>query len=367
MVRHENRYVNLTVEDFASISRGLEALELSGSAKIVGEYERAVATKFGSTECVAVNSGTVSIYTALIALGVSSGDEVIVAPTAPIMSALPIIHLGATPVFVDAAAELGFGFNLEALAGAITTRTKAILCVPLWGYPIDMDSVMDLATRAQVPVVEDVAQSHGTTWNGRYLGTFGAIGCFSTHERKLITTGEGAFLLTNNNVLAEQIRVLSRYGIKNGIGGHFFGSNFKLGAIPAALGLSQLKKLDRKIALRKQIADDLRARLAKLSWLQEFPVATNCVHNGYSLVFHITDPSIDVAKLGQAMESRGVVSDSWRYKYQPMYQLPLFQAYAKPCPNAEAQIPRTITIPCHEGLSEEDITYIADVVTTSVN
>ncbi len=364
MVRHENRFVNLGVEDFASIARALEGLELSGSAKIVGEYERAVAAKFGSKECVGVNSGTVAIYTALMVLGIGPGDEVVITPTAPIMSALPIIHLGAVPVFADVGVEPGFGFDTTMLDASITSRTKAILCVPMWGYPIDMDVVMAIAERHSVPVIEDVAQSHGTTWQGKYLGTFGSIGCFSTHERKLITTGEGAFLLTDNSVMAEQMRVLSRYGIKNGLGGHAFGSNFKLGAIPAALGISQLQKLDKKIAMRKRVADHLRARLSALGWMKEFLVTSGCVHNGYSLVYLITDPSIDVERLGRVMESRGVVSDSWRYKYQPMYKLPLFQTYAKPCPNAESQIPRTITLPCHEGLSNEDVAYIAEVVAT---
>lgn len=365
MVRHENRFVNLDVEDFASIARAMKDLELSGSAKIVQEYERAVATKFGSTECVTVNSGTVSIYAALMALGIGAGDEVIVAPTAPIMSALPILHVGAVPVYADVTAEPGFGFDPAALEAAITGRTKAILCVPLWGYPIDMEAVMTIATQNKLPVVEDVAQSHGATWNGKYLGTFGAFGCFSTHERKLISTGEGAFLLTNDSALAESVRVLSRYGIKNGIGGQVFGSNFKLGAIPAALGISQLHKLDRKIALRKQVADKLRARLAELRWLEEVAVPPGCVHNGYSLVYLVTDPAINVEMFGRVMESRGVVSDTWRYKYQPMYRMPLFEAYATRCKNAEEQIPRTITVPCHEGLSDEDIAYIVNVIATS--
>ncbi len=365
MVRHENRFVNLDVTDFASIARAMAGLELSGSAKVVAEYEKSVATKFSSLECVGVNSGTVSIYLALMALGVRAGDEVIVAPTAPIMSALPIIHLGAVPVYADVTADAGFGFDLAALEAAITPRTKAILCVPLWGYPMDMDATMAVADRHKVPVVEDVAQSHGSTWKGRYLGTFGAIGCFSTHERKLITTGEGAFLLTNNKLLADGLRVLSRYGIDNGLGGRRFGSNFKLGALPAALGLSQLGKLDRKIAQRKKVADALRARLSLLGWLKEHRIPADCVHNGYSLVYQVTDSTIDVEKLGAMMESKGVVSDSWRYKYQPMYKLPLFAPYAKECYHAEEQIPRTVTIPCHEGLTEEDIIYIAEVVAES--
>lgn len=366
MVRLENRFVNLDVADFASIAKAMAGLELSGSAKIVVEYEKALATKFGVLDCVSVSSGTVSIYAALMALGVHAGDEVIVAPTAPIMSALPIIQLGAIPVFADVTSEPGFGFDPVALEAAIGPKTKAILCVPLWGYPMDMDATMEVANRHGVPVVEDVAQSHGSTWKGRYLGTFGAIGCFSTHERKLITTGEGAFLLTNSKLLADGLRVLSRYGIENGLGGRRFGSNYKLGAIPAALGLTQLGKLDRKIAQRKKVADDLRARLSSLGWLKEHVVPADCVHNGYSLVYQVTDPTIDVVKLGTVMESRGVVSDSWRYKYQPMYELPLFQPYARPCPHAEAQVPRTVTIPCHEGLAEEDIEYIAEVVATSV-
>lgn len=359
-IRLENRCVNLDVTDFAWLGRGLEGLELSGSAKIVGQFEQALAAKFGKAKAVTLCSGTVSIYAALWALGVGPGDEVIVPPTAPIMSGLPIVHLGATPVYADVTTTPGFGYDPADLDAVIGARTKAVLAVPLWGYPIDMEAISEVTRRKGVALLEDCAQSHGTTWKGKYLGTFGDAGCFSTHERKLITTGEGGFVLTDRPDLAEAVHTLVRYGIENDIGGVKIGSNYKLGAMPAALGLAQLAKLDAKIAGRKRVGDKVRAALGQFAWLREFPVEPSSVHNGYSLVYEVTDPGIDVLKLGEWLANQGVVSDTWRYKYRPMYRFPLFQPFARSCSNAEQIIPHTITFPCHEGLSESDIAFMVD-------
>jgi perosamine synthetase len=278
--RLENRFPNLDVTDFASIARSMEMLELSGSGRIVGEFEVALSEKFGKASAVATCSGTVSIYAALWALGIKKGDEVIIPPTAPIMSALPILHIGAIPVFSDVSITPGFGFDPEKLVESISPRTKAILAVPLWGYPIDMEIVSEIAQQNNVSLVEDVAQAHGSTWKGKYLGTFGDAGCFSTHERKLITTGEGGFILTDRADIAAAARVLVRYGIENNVGGVKLGSNYKLGAIPAALGLSQLAKLDTKISQRKRVGDQIRSSLSSLQWLKEFLIEPTSVHNG---------------------------------------------------------------------------------------
>jgi dTDP-4-amino-4,6-dideoxygalactose transaminase len=365
--RLENRFPNLDVTDFASLARSLELLELSGSAKIVGEFERALAAKFGRATAVTLCSGTVSIYAALWALGIGKGDEVIVPPTAPIMSALPVLQIGATPVYADVTVRPGFGFDPSELKAAITSRTRAVLAVPLWGYPIDMDAISDVTRRSGVPLLEDVAQAHGSTWKGRYLGTFGDAGCFSTHERKLITTGEGGFVLTDRQDIAAAARILVRYGIENDIGGVKLGANYKLGAVPAALGLSQLAKLDAKLAGRKRVGDQIRTELSRLGWLNEFEVEPSSVHNGYSLVYEVTDPKINVWAMSEWLAKEGVVSDTWRYRYKPMYEMPLFQPYAKPCANAERIIPRTITFPCHEGLSAEDIEFMVDRIMAAPN
>jgi len=276
------------------------------------------------------------------------------------MSAMPVLQIGARPVFVDVTTRPGFGFDPGELEAAITPRTKAVLAVPLWGYPIDMEAVLEVTRRKGVALLEDVAQAHGSTWKGRYLGTFGDAGCFSTHERKLITTGEGGFILTDRQDIAAAARVLVRYGIENDVGGVKLGSNYKLGAVPAALGLSQLAKLDAKLAGRKRIGDQIRATLSGLGWLTEFEVEPSSVHNGYSLVYQVTDPRIEVWPMSEWLAKEGVVSDTWRYRYKPMYKMPLFQPYAKQCVNAERLIPRTITFPCHEGLSDEDIAFMVD-------
>lgn len=358
--RLENRFPNLDVTDFASLARSLELLELSGSARIVDEFERALATKFNRASAVTVCSGTVSIYAALWALGIGRGDEVIVPPTAPIMSAMPIIQIGATPVFVDVTQKPGFGFDPFELESSITARCKAVLAVPLWGYPIDMDAIAEVTRRKGVALLEDVSQSHGSTWKGRYLGTFGDAGCFSTHERKLITTGEGGFVLTDRADIAAAVKTLARYGIENGIGGIKLGSNYKLGAISAALGISQLAKLDTKINSRKRVGDKIRKALSQLAWLAEFEIEPSSIHNGYSLVYTITDKSLDVSKISEWLSKEGIISDTWRYKYKPMYEYPLFKPFAKKCENAEVIIPKMITFPCHEGISDIDVDFMIE-------
>jgi len=210
----------------------------------------------------------------------------------------------------------------------------------------------------------------------KLLGTFGAIGAFSTHERKLICTGEGGFLLTDDRELYERLlevrafgrMVQAREGLEayRGKFGAVFGFNFKLNALAAALGLSQLAKLEERIAKRRANAEAIlrEIRTRDLPWLREIPVPQGSQSNYYALVLEVeVNPDLAPAPTRQVAErlaERGVLSDTLEYDYRPLYELPLFRDYATMCPNAKALTERVIVLPTHEGLTPQDLELIVE-------
>lgn len=187
----------------------------------------------------------------LITLGVGKGDEVILPCTAPIMTVLPIIYVGAKPVFVDSERD-NFNINILDLKQKISIKTKLFINVPMWGYANNIFDIVKLCRDKNIPVLEDNSHCHGTKVGHKFLGTYGDFSIFSTHERKLITTGEGAFILVDDKNYYEKLIELRSFGeathqtVKDnnllGAYGYSFGLNFKLSAINAALGISQLNK-----------------------------------------------------------------------------------------------------------------------------
>ena len=241
------------------------------------------------------------------------GDEVILPSTAPVMSGLPVLFQNAIPVFVDVQPE-SFDIDLADLRQKLNPRTKAVVCVPMWGYPMNVDAVVNLCTTQGVPVIEDVAQGTGAAVNGRKLGTHGVIGCASTHERKLICTGEGGFTLTDDEDLANRLREFQRYGmvcrtgerwdkIKNRAG-YVLGWNYKINAFTAAVGISQIGKLDSKIEKRRRHAQRLGERLADCPGVRPYAIRAGDKANYYSLVLHIpTQDGRSGAELAAPAES----------------------------------------------------------------
>lgn len=362
MRRLENLFVNATAKDLLDASLPIAEGRISGSATIVTEYEKAAAQLWGRKQAVAVNSGTVSIYCALRALGIGPGDEVILPATAVAMSGLPVLLLGGTVVYADNTAAPSFGLDADAVRAAVTPRTKAVLSVPLWGYPTPMDDLVAVCREKGVMLLEDVAQSHGTKWRGKFLGTFGVAGCASTHERKLIATGEGGLVLTDDEALATKVATITRYGATPKGAGYELGCNFKLSGHSAALGMTQIRKLEEKIRLRSRSAASIIAGLAGLDWVRPLPFSADGSQNFYALVMQITDPKVSVKKVDQHLSDRQVISDTWRYGFRPLYEYPLFPNSGKPCKNAEAVISSVFTLPCHEGLNESDLAQIVEAV-----
>lgn len=363
----ENKFININNEDIAAVVASLESKQLAGTAQIVQTYETALARRFQVKHALAVSSGTAALHLLMYLFDISAGDEVILPPTAPIMSVLPIIAVGAIPVFADVRHD-SFCFDVGDVEKKITSRTKAILSVPMWGYPTAIEDVRHLANRKHISLIEDASHCHGSLVGGRLVGTQGDVGFFSTQERKLIATGEGGFIVTNNDDIADKVRETRDFGkpfrktsdLKDHLGqyGFLLGLNFRLAAMSAALGITQLSRLDQKIAARAQNAAALKQALTALGWLSELRVLPGGVPNYYSMVLSVNHPRLTASDLAKHMYDRGVVSDTYRFGIKPLYELPILKRYTSSCPQAAQILRRIITVPVHEGLNQQDLDRI---------
>lgn len=241
----------------------IESVIASGNyvgGDVVDNFENAVANYLGSEFCVAVNSCTDALVLGLAALGVRRGDEVITPPNSFIASTAAIVHLGATPVFVDVLPNQSIDPDL--VESAITAKTKAIMPVHLGGRMVDMDRLSQIATNHGVAVIEDAAQSIGSTFNKEFSGTFGEVGCFSAHPLKnLNAIGDGGFVCFKYQDLADQVRMLRSHGLIDRNTVERFGYVSRLDAIQAAVLSYRLTRLETTISTRRKNANLYRSLL----------------------------------------------------------------------------------------------------------
>ncbi|MBM4431649.1 MAG: DegT/DnrJ/EryC1/StrS family aminotransferase, partial [Chloroflexi bacterium] len=214
----------------------------------VRAFEEAFAEYCGVKYAVATSSGTTALHTALLAHGVGPGDEVITTPFTFIASANSILFTGARPVFVDIE-EDSYNINPTLIEEKITSRTKAILPVHLYGNPCDLEAIMTIADRHGLIVIEDACQAHGASVHGKKVGSF-STGCFSFYPTKNITTAEGGMITTDDDAVAERARLIRQHGMRKRYYHEVLGYNFRLTDIQAAIGLAQLGKLPEWTAKR---------------------------------------------------------------------------------------------------------------------
>ncbi|MGC4885681.1 DegT/DnrJ/EryC1/StrS family aminotransferase [Micromonospora sp. DT227] len=348
----EDRYGPPLSGELAELERVLASGRLSGGAAVVADYERALAGWFGVTRAIAVSSGSSALHAALVAAGVKPGDEVLLPATAPLPTAMPILTCGAIPVIVDVV-PVGLAMDPADVAAKVTGRTAAAVSLPLWGYPADDRPAKEVLDAAEIPLIEDACQAHGTRVDGRYAGTLGTAGCFSTHERKLLATGEGGFVLTNDEEFGERFDFYTHLGHLRG--GH--GVNYKLAAPLAAIGRRRVDGLEAQLRARAANAARLRNVLVAGGPLIELPVGADDSPNYYTFVLRAARSAGEIAA---AFTDAGLAPDSVRFGYRPLYHRPLFAPYATDCPNAEALAATTLQLPVHPGLSPRELEWIAD-------
>ncbi len=252
---------------------GAAVLEVLASGRYIGgspveQFEQQFAQFVGTAHGIACNSGTDALYLALRSLNIGAGDEVITTPFTFVATAETVSAVGATPVFVDIDAAT-FNLNLDQVEAAITDRTKAIIPVHLFGQPVDMTRVMEIAQKHHLSVIEDCAQSTGAEWNGAKVGSIGHVGCFSFFPTKnLGACGDGGAITTNDPTIASRVRMLRDHGQYQRYRYEEVGVNSRLDAVQATILLIKLRYLNQWNAQRQTIADRYTQLLQPLPGIQ---------------------------------------------------------------------------------------------------
>jgi dTDP-4-amino-4,6-dideoxygalactose transaminase len=296
----------------------------------VREFERASQEFFGAKHAVTVNSWTSGLIAAVGACGIEPGDEVIVTPWTMSASATAILHWNAIPVFADIEVDT-FCLDPAAVEAAVTEHTRAIMSVDIFGQSADMTALNAIARRHGLKVISDTAQAPGAMVGRRAAGTLGNVGGYSLNYHKHIHTGEGGIVVTDDDALAERLRLIRNHAeaVVGGKGeneiANMIGYNFRLGEVECAIGLAQLKKLRSKAASRTRAADRLTAGLAELEGLEVPVVREGCTH-----VYYVYPLVVDVGALGvtraaikAALEAEGL--SGLMAGYQNLHLLPMYQ------------------------------------------
>jgi dTDP-4-amino-4,6-dideoxygalactose transaminase len=323
--------------------------------RMVKELEGKIARLLGAKHVIAVNSGTAALHCAMLALDVKPGDEVIVPSFTFVATANVVLACGARPVFVDNKAD--YNIDTAQVAKAISKRTKAIIPVHLYGYPADMDELKELAEKRSVHIVEDAAESLGAEYKGRQTGTLGDMGCFSLYATKVATSGEGGAISTNDDGLADMLRMVRNHGMVHGYDTRYLGFNYRLPEVMAAIGSVQMDKLDGFIKKRTENAHFLMKRFSGLDGAEFTQNAPDRTHVFYLYTLAVKRRRDAVAK---RLAERGVGAAI--YFKTPVHKAPMYVRLGygrKKLPKADWASKHAISLPVHPGLTRADLERVS--------
>ncbi|MEY2577386.1 MAG: perosamine synthetase [Verrucomicrobiota bacterium] len=332
---------------------------ISSEGPFIKRFEEGFAAKMGRKHGIAVSNGSVALDAAAIALNLEPGDEVIMPAFTIICCASAITRVGAVPVLVDAD-PLTWNMDVSQIESKITSRTKAIMVVHIYGLPVEMDKVLDLAKKHDLKIIEDAAEQHGQHYRGRPVGSFGDISCFSFYPNKHITTGEGGMIATDDAELAERCRSLRNLCFKPGrrFVHDELGYNYRMTNLQAALGVAQLERMDEFVAKKRRIGQLYNELLSGISSIQLGISQTDyadSIYWVYGIVLKEEVP-FDAQEAIERLASVGVGARPffWSMHEQPVFQkMGLFKDETYPV--AERIARRGFYIPSGLGLSEKQI------------
>jgi perosamine synthetase len=327
----------------------------------VRSFEKAFADYIGVKHAVAVTNGTIALDTTLKALKIGPGDEVIVPAFSFVATGNCVLFQRAKPVFADID-QRSFNIDPSDVNEKITARTKAIIAVHMFGQPAKMKELKEIAQGHEIFLIEDAAQAHGAEYNGQKAGGLGEVGCFSFYATKNMTTGEGGIIMTNNDELAGKARLLRNHGQTEKYHHTILGYNYRMTELSAAVGLVQIKKLDRINEKRIRNARMLNEGIEKIHGLTPPYVEEHVKHVYYQYVVKVEENyPMERNELANHLEKMGI-GTAVHYP-MPIYRQPLYHklGYDKmTCPITEESCKRVLSLPVHPSVSGEDIQYITD-------
>jgi len=352
-------------EELDAVREVLESRQLTQfTGTKVAEFEDTFARFYGVRHAVAVNSGTAALHVALEAVGVGPETEVIVPPFTFVASASAVLHARAIPVFADIDPRT-YCIDSDDIERKVSPWTRAIVPVHLFGQPADMNSILTVAATHRLAVIEDAAQAHDSRYRRQPVGTIGDVGCFSFYDSKNMTTGEGGMIVTDNDSIADQCRLIRHHGESGPYVYERLGYNYRMTAMQAALGLVQLRKLESFNAVRRRHAAVYDESLADLPVTLPYrDPRTDFAPHVYTVLLPdqiapVRDEIVDALRAENVYISVCYPT--------PLYLTKLFRdtPHDYPpglCPVAENVAARCITLPVHHALAPDDVADIAAAV-----
>ncbi len=284
-------------------------------------FESELADAFGTKECVLLSSGTAAIHSALFALGIGRGDKVLVPALSVVMSVSPILYQGTEPVIVDSEPS-SVDFDYADLERKISPAVKAVMPVYLWGCSYDVSRLTSFAQKHRIAVIEDACQAFGSRWRGKYLGTWGTIGCFSMESSKLLSTGEGGFILTEDTTLAQKARYFRSHYINTQnpkLSHSHIGWNYRLSELQAIYGRWQLKNMNKILNHRQWQTQYILKKAQNLPQLEIYEYMEEEEPNYFSPVLLLRE-KFATRRIAEELDRQGVVNSVGTFGLRPVQE-----------------------------------------------
>jgi dTDP-4-amino-4,6-dideoxygalactose transaminase len=351
-------------EEIKAVNRVLRSGRLAQGPK-VAELEMAIADYCGAKYAVAVNSGTAALHTALFAAGVGPGDEVITTPYSFIATINAILILGATPVLVDVDPTT-FNIDTKRIEAAVTTKTKAIIPVDLYGQPCDYQAIRRIAKAHQLIVIEDACQAIGAEYNNKKTGSLTDLGCFSLYATKNITAGEGGMITTNNKTFEALARRFRQHGMNSQYEYRGLGLNYRLSDLHASIAVEQLKKIERFNKAHQHNAKQYDEGLKQVKGISLPIRAANRTHVFHQYTVRVTnDFPLTRDQLVKLLHDKGITAGVYYPKPLHYYAHVAKLGYTHgDFPEAELAAVQTLSLPIHSSLRDKDSNYIINTLRT---
>jgi perosamine synthetase len=338
---------------------------ISSQGQYIDRFEHAFASYIGVRHAIATTSGTTALHLAVAAARLCPGDEVIVPDFTMIASAFAVAYAGAVPVFVDADPET-WTLNPVHIERALTPRTRAIMVVHIYGHPADMNAIREIARRHKLTVIEDAAEAHGAEYRGQLCGRLSDIAAFSFYANKIITTGEGGMVVTDDDDLAQRCRSLKNLCFPIGGPRRYehaeIGFNYRMSNLLAAIGLAQLEKVSEYLERRRSHARKYNARLKEVGGLQ-LPAEKSWAKNCYWMYGVVLDPERHLPR-DQVMDRLRKAGVETRPFFSPMHDQPAFgrrpAVKEGPFPESNRLARHGFYLPSGSGLTDRQINRVCD-------
>ena len=350
------------IEAVVKVLRSGPLTSALGAGPMVTQFEKKFAKFAGVKHAVAVNTGTAALHSAIVAAGVQQGDEVILPSFTFVATAEAVVVAGGKPVFTDINPET-YNISPAEIEKNITKKTKAILPVDLYGFSADAKPIREIAARHGLAVVEDAAQAHGATYNGKPAGVFADAACWSLYASKNMTTGEGGVITTDSAEVAETLRLIRTHGEKAKYASLMLGYNYRMSEIQAAIGLVQLEKLPAFVAKRRENAKRLTRLLAKKDRLQLSEETKDRQHSWYLYTVRLKNAAENERnKIVEELRQKDIGAEV--YYANPVHLMPYYRERfgGRRLPETEKAAKQVFSLPIHPGVTEAQVDYIGKML-----